>query len=640
MRILGSPAGDGGPSDPVPARGRATGAWQTVWASETDLDPRLVLKLHTGPMRAVAFAEIEQRPLAAVGLQQGGVRVGDLLSGELHELPCEEPVRSLAFARTTGDPLLLTGHREGKMRVWRLADGLPLRVVETGDHYVSELHVVETRVITRDSACQVRCWSLPDGEPVEVPGTGHACAVDVSGNTALLAGDDGMSLWDLETGRLSDLPVPPGLLRVRSVVLGHDCATVMDEAHRIATLDVATGELKAPFLEAHLNRHWDDLRDIFSIDTPHPPLAVVAGTLAVPAKWRVYLWDLTTSEQAAPTIAGPVAESMVRTVRWQGRDLLLTASAREGVVALWDLTEPVDRQPGHDQQISQVVTADPAGIVVSADEGGTILARDGSDGRLLAGPLATGVQNTRAVAAWLDGDRIIAAQGAGSRRWGDGRLRRWDLTTGEPYGPPFEAHTAFAHWIRHVALTDGEALVTFGPVGMLKLWRPHDGALIAEVQTPFPSLLTGLATAVVEGRPVAALSFKSQPLAVYTLDDLSAPPSVIPQAGDDVALCMTGPHIITVHASNVLRVWRGDGDQIGADIAGMAPITAAVARSWPAAYIGRADGTVALTDLETGEDLCPPMLLPTAPSTMAITAEGDLLVGFGSDVARLHPPAW
>ena len=424
MRILGSPAGDGDNLASVPARD----LWRTVWASDTDLDPRLVLKLHAGPLRAVAFGEVQRRPLAAVGLQQGGVRVSDLFSGNPHELRFSEPVTSLSFAMTASDPLLLTGHRDGGLRIWRLEDGSLLRTLRTGEHAVSELHVVESggwaRVLTRDSQCQVRCFSLPGGEPVVVPGTGHAGAIGISGQIALLSGDHGMSLWDPETDRLSDLPVPQGLRRVRSAVLSHDCATVMDEAHRIATVNLSTGELRGPFIESHINRHWEDLRDIWWVDSPHPPLAVVAGTLAVPAKWRVYLWDISTSEQAAATVAGPVTESMVRAVRFQGRELLLTASTREGVVALWDLAKPVERQPGHEQGVCRVAIAAPGRIVVSADEGGTLLARDEADGRLLTAPLATGVEVTRAMAAWCDGDRIIAAQGAGSKHWSRPRDRR------------------------------------------------------------------------------------------------------------------------------------------------------------------------------------------------------------------------
>jgi len=60
-------------------------------------------------------------------------------------------------------------------------------------------------------------------------------------------------------------------------------------------------------------------------------------------------------------------------------------------------------------------------------------------------------------------------------------------------------------------------------------------------------------------------------------------------------------------------------------------------RAWPAVYLTHADATVSLTDLETGTDLCLPMRLPSPPISLAVTQDGDLLVGSGSDVTRFHP---
>jgi hypothetical protein len=80
------------------------------------------------------------------------------------------------------------------------------------------------------------------------------------------------------------------------------------------------------------------------------------------------------------------------------------------------------------------------------------------------------------------------------------------------------------------------------------------------------------------------------------------------------------------------------GGRIGPDIRGTAEVTSAAVRSWLVAYLGRADGTVSLTDLGAGRDLCRPLLLPSRPTSMAVAAGGDLVVGFGSDIARVRPP--
>jgi len=639
--------------------------WRVDWATGTDLDPRLHLKVHVGPVTAMAFGVLGQRPLLAVGSHERGSRVGessyrlrvwDVLSGQSRELPCDEPVRCLSFATMAEDPVLVSGHDGGWLRIWGVVDSSLRRTVDTGDDDLDELYVAESgrraHVVTSDSHCRVQRWSLPTGERLAVPAAARACSLDggrlADGRHVLLMGGDGLSLWDLDGGGLSSLRVRQELMRVRSVALstvgGRDCVTVVDEAHLIVTFDLATGNVISVPITAHVNRRPDGLMKMWGTSSPHPKLAAVSGTLAVPTPWRVHLWNLGTSRQEKPTLAGPVAGSLVQAVRWQDRDLLLTGSDYDGVVALWNLDVPVVRAPGHDERVCRVVLAEPADVVVSADEGGTIAARHGTDGHLVTAPLATGIESTRALAAWFDGHDVVAAQGAGSRYVSDGNLRRWNMATGEQYGPPIYAHHTYLHWLSRVDLAGGEALVTFGPGNMLKIWRPTDGALLAETMTGVSSKVTGFAIGTVEGRVFAALTSYSQPMTLYTLDDLAASPIIVPEAGDDVVLDIVGPHVVAAHYDyeptrpNTVRVWDISGSRIGPDIRNSTEVTTAAGRAWPAVYIGRADGTVSLTDMETGRDLCPPVLLPTRPNTMTVTSNGDLVVGFGSDLARLRPP--
>ena len=613
----------------------------------------------------MAFGVLGQRPLLAVGSRERDSRVGssryrlrvwDVLSGQSRELPCSEPVRCLSFAMMAEDPVLVSGHDGGWLRIWGIVDPSLRKTVDTGDDDLVELYVAESgrraQVVTRDSEWRVQRWSLPTGEQVGVPDAAQACSLYggrlADGRHVLLMGGDDLSLWDLDGGGLLNLRVPQELMRVRIVALstvdGRDCVTVVDEAHLVITFDLATGALISAPITAHVNRRPDGLMQMHGTSSPHPKLAAVSGTLAVPTQWRVHLWNLGTSRQEKPAITGPVAGSLVQAVRWQDRDLLLTGSADDGVVALWNLDLPVVRAPGHDERVCRVVLADPTDVVVSADEGGTIVARHGKDGHLVAAPLATGIESTRALAAWFDGHDVIAAQGAGSRYVSDGNLRRWNMTTGEQYGPPIDAHRTYLHFLSRVDLLGGEALVTFVPGGMLKIWGLADGALLAETPTGVTSKVTGFGTAIIEGKAFAVLSSYSQAMTLYSLDDLAAPPIIIPEAGDDIVLDVVGPHVVAAHFDDersrpdTVRVWHISGRQIGPDIRGSAAVTAAAARTWPAVYIGRVDGTVSLTDMETGRDLCPPVLLPTRPSTMTVTSNGDLVVGFGSDLARLRPP--
>ncbi|MGW4463662.1 WD40 repeat domain-containing protein [Micromonospora sp. NPDC004704] len=640
--------------------------WQVKWASATDLDPRLHLKLHVGPVLAMTWGVHSQRPLIAVCTgendEYGGgpryrLRVWDVLSGHSRSLPCAEPSRCLSFALMDDDAVLVSGHEEGWLRIWGVTDSSLRREVDTGDDHLEELHVVEsgqrTQVVTRDVRGRVQRWSLHSGEPLGVmdtpPTFSMSAGLLADGRRVLLTGGDGLSLWDLDDGRRLPLRIPQEFSRARGVVLstvaGRDCATLVSEVKSVATFDLDTGTQTSGTITAHVNRRPDGLMRMWSAPDPHARLAVVSGTLAVPTRWRIHLWNLNTSQEVRPPLAGPAGQSVVQSVRWQGRDLLLTGSTHDGVVALWDLEQqPVVRAPGHDEPVSRVVSVEPADVVVSADQGGAIIARDSASGGLVAAPLQTGIEGTQALASWLDGRDLITATGAGSAYVKDGNLRQWNVSTGDQHAPPIPAHRAYLHCISRIRLQQGEALVTFGPGKMLKIWRLPDCKLVAEVETEVLSKVTGFATGVIDGRAWVGLSSYSQPMTLYALDDLTAPPIFIPEAGNDVVLDIVGSHVVAARPEyehtglKTVRVWKISGGRIGPDIHNAAEITSAAGRAWPAVYIGRADGSVALTDVETGHDLCLPMLLPSRPSVLSVTADGDLVVGFGSDVARVRPP--
>jgi hypothetical protein len=128
------------------------------------------------------------------------------------------------------------------------------------------------------------------------------------------------------------------------------------------------------------------------------------------------------------------------------------------------------------------------------------------------------------------------------------------------------------------------------------------------------------------------------------LDDLSARPVVIPESGNDIALALVGQHVVAAHSDDepgmlhTYRVWDISGERVGRDGPAGVRIIGAAVRAWPTMYVGRADGSISLTNVESGRDLCPSMLLPTVPRSLTATGEGALVVAFGSDVAVIRPP--
>lgn len=643
---------------PVNSDGPAQG-WRTHWASDTDLDPRLLLRLDVGAVTVVAWQADGPRPLLAGCLREEGpaggeprfrLRVWDVLSGVSTDLPGTGWVQCLEFTTIDGEPVLVTAHHGVGLRIWNVAQARLVATVPIGGHEVTDLHLAEidgeVRAFIRDGL-QVHVWSLPSGESRGMLAAPEVYAMTASRSVLVTAGA-GVSRWELGSGARVSVRVPAGVPpergRLSTVLLatvdGRDRVTVGDPSNEFVTFDPATGELLGRPLTAHVNRFGDVLMPLGRDGSERKKsIAAVGGVLAIATAGRVHLWDSGTAEPHALPLTGPVARPMLLTVRWQDREVLLTASQDDGVVALWDLDRPVTRPPGHDQRITRVAVAAPADVVVSVDVAGILVARDAADGRLVAPPLATGVQSTAALVAWPAGSEIIAATGAGTRRFSDGHLRRWSVTTGSPAGPPIKAHNGFVHWLARVTLSSREVLATSGPTTGLRLWDPATGALIGETETGIRSKQTGFAVGDLNGRPYAAISSYSQPLSLYALDDLTAPPILIPDAGNDHVLALARDHLVTAHFDRKgLRTWHVPGRPAGPDLSGAAEITDVAVRDWPVFYIGRSDGTVALTDVLTGADLGPPLTLPLRPVSLAVLGGGDLVVGYGSDTARVSPP--
>ncbi|GAA0567944.1 hypothetical protein GCM10010172_60160 [Paractinoplanes ferrugineus] len=88
-------------------------------------------------------------------------------------------------------------------------------------------------------------------------------------------------------------------------------------------------------------------------------------------------------------------------------------------------------------------------------------------------------------------------------------------------------------------------------------------------------------------------------------------------------------------SATTVRVWNINRSVVGPEIRGAAQVTAVAVRRWPTAYIGRSDRSVTLADLSTGQEVCPPIILPDKPARFFVLGNGDLLASAGSDIARL-----
>lgn len=133
------------------------------------------------------------------------------------------------------------------------------------------------------------------------------------------------------------------------------------------------------------------------------------------------------------------------------------------------------------------------------------------------------------------------------------------------------------------------------------------------------------------------------PPEIYRLEDLAAPATPVPALDGRFVVAVDGDRLVGGSYAEGRDAWRTvwafdlAGKRAGPAVTG-APITSVAIGAWPAVFIARADGTVSLVDLESGDPLCPALQLPAPARDMAVAGRRDLIVGTGTDVARFRPP--
>jgi hypothetical protein len=303
---------------------------------------------------------------------------------------------------------------------------------------------------------------------------------------------------------------------------------------------------------------------------------------------------------------------------------------------IWTIVRGADR-PG---RVVRLATAGPD-VIVSADDSGTLEARRIGDGAVAGRPVRTRRHDIVALVGWRDGIGVRAATGAGSRRSPHPWLQRWNLSTGEELLPASRMETPRLKDVA-TATVQGEVALVVVNRTLLEIRRTADGVvrrLVRKHDGTF-RLVTGRSG----GRPIAVVSALDRHPEVFQLEDLAAPPVPVPGLDGGFVIAVHGDHLVTGSLAEPYDAWRTvwardlSGGPAGPPVTG-APVTAVAVAAWPAVYIARIDGTVSLVDLASGAEVCPALRLPDPAAGIAVAADGDLVAGFGAEVARFHPPA-
>ncbi|MFF4589146.1 WD40 repeat domain-containing protein [Streptomyces sp. NPDC001388] len=602
------------------ADARWTTAWRTGGAPE---DPRLLRTLtgHEGWVTAVATAIVDGRAVAVTGSRDHTVRTWDLATGrQLHTpLVCRADawtsttaeVEHIATAAVDGRAVALLLERLGRQKRVLLLDparGLPagecVRVVET-----AELDGLGAVLLTLEGDRTLRLWSVATGAEI---GSALPARIVVGRHDEPVAvraeAEGAVRTWNL-AGEVLGEPGPSdppdgsadGATEGAAVVVGGRLVAVAFHAVGLAGfLDGETAVAVAGELAAACGRRSGEV-------VPGSQVAEVDGRpvgLVRQPDGALRLWD-----------RGARGE----TCRTDGDGWVVTTAALRGQ----RIRRPRDVDGQQDwtwQLVHPAAALDPTGAAVT-DPGGTAL----------PGPVLVA---GRAIRLTADADHAV-------------RLR--DAATDVPQGERLAGHT---DRIRAAAAmtTDGGQVraVTTGLDRTVRVWDVATGTPVGEPLDGHTAQVWDVATAVVDGRPVAVTAGADHTLRVWDLAQTGGPP--LPAAGGhDAAIAAVAattlrgrPVVVTAGADGTVRTWdAATGSPIGEPVAAEAALMAAAEADGgsPVVVTAAPDATLHRWDPVSGRAAGEPVALPSgrilALATARVDGRGVAVTGGSDGTARV-----
>ncbi|MEV4009050.1 PQQ-binding-like beta-propeller repeat protein [Nonomuraea angiospora] len=588
-------------SDPALSRLLAVAAHQV---DDTPESRHSLLTALLNPARAVFTGDREGvwdmafgpdgRTLATAG-QEGAVRLWDAVTGRPIGAPMTTPgasVYAVAFSRDGGSLLSASGSAmnddRGAVRVWDVKSQRSLGALL---EYPRSIDMMELSRDGRTVAAvstdnTLYAWDLTTRRQIakftdDSVDSAADLAISPDGRTVVTAGKR-IRVWDLVRHR----EIKPGPARVSD-----------NQMTKVAFTPDGTRLLSAE--DGGTVRWWDTA-------TYHQigkPLTNAGETLAISpdgtmlatdgAGYGITLYDLATRKPAGTPFVGHTRP--VQDVTFSPDGATLASTDTGGTVRLWDLTR--GRQAG--QPITTGDTRPITSMALSPD-GSTIAAARQKD--VLLWNLATRKRTGRPLAARtvLSGrlmafspDGKVLATGEYS-----GRIRLWDVTTGEQIGPALPGHpptneTGGRAWLREVAFSpDGTTLASTGSDGTLRLWNTRSHQQIG--QSPQVGDVAPLAFS-----PDGTILAAGTPGGVIRLWD--------PATGWEKGVPLRG------HTDNIdALVFNPQGTMLAS-------------MGW--------DGTIRFWDLRTRSQLGQPMVVQTDEDLLAFSPDGRLLVSTGASRA-------
>ena len=386
---------------------------------------RAVVK-YPDQINAVTFSPDGSRILAAC--LDGTARFCDGATGQLIGKPLHHGSEVRRVAISPDGTRIATGGRDGSARLWDAVTLEPVgEPMQHGRWYpVMVFSPDSSRLMTGGTDGAVRLWDAGTGKSLgkafqytneSKSRSVRAVACCPKGLRVVLTIDDGThQMFDADRAEPIGPPVKhPSTLRVAISPDGTRFATAGSNSI-ISVWEAATGELAyQPIVHGGV---------VYALAFSPDGSRIVSGGNTRMA----LLWDAITGQP----IGAPLRQrDTVRAVAFNSGGTRLVTGNEDGVVRIWDLIQGkyVGEPVKHEDRILAAAYG-PDGLRILTGTDGAVQIRDAATGRPIGKPFSHPAQFYRVV--FSPDDSRFVTQGA---RFG--RLRLWDVTTGELVGELF-----------------------------------------------------------------------------------------------------------------------------------------------------------------------------------------------------------
>ena len=574
---------------------------------------------HVGTVTAVACTILEGVPVAVTGGVDGTVRVWDLVSGQARGGPLighTATVNRVQCAEWASSPIAVTSADNDELLMWDLATGKqfgrPLTDQEN-EIWAMNCAMLADRPIAFTGAADgtLRVWDLISGKRRNAPLAGHTDAVSAIAFTTLQhhlvaitsAYDGTIRIWDLASdsprGELLTRPSNNVYALACTALHGQPVVVTGDAAGGVQLVDLATGHTRN---EPLAGASGGPLNALACARLPGGAIAVTGAT-----DGSVRVWSLESQQPLGRPVSGHTGQVNSVALTMMGDRRVAVTGADDGTVRVWDLAsgqphgEAMYGQSGKIQAVACTSLAgDPVAVTGSSD--GSVWTWDLVSGHGL------GSQDSRTTGedheSWRPILNLVACARLGRRpvavTGGVGSLRVWDVASRRPIGAPLIGHDGWVSALACGMLGRRPVAVIGGFDRTVQVWDLASGRMVGRPLVGHNGWVRAVACTMLNGTSVAITGADDNSVIVWDLD--SGRQRERPLIGH------TGPVLAVACA----RLATG-----------------------PVAVTGGLDCTVRVWDLESHRELTT-VVIPDRVGALAATPEGEIFVGFGSEVCFMQ----